>query len=144
MFDSCRAKQEKMKKLFAAASTLEEKYQVILDLGRQQTALAPEDRIERNRVRGCQGLTFLKTTLNDGKITFQTESDALISSGLGQLLTMVYSGEEPETILKCPPTYLEELGIYASLSPGRANGLASIFQKMQQEALVHYRLLSEN
>ena len=144
MFDSCRAKQENMKKLFAAASTLEEKYQVILDLGRRQTALAPEDKIERNRVRGCQGVTFLKTTMNDGKITFQTESDALISSGLGQLLAMVYSGEEPETVLKCPPAYLDELGIYASLSPGRANGLASIFQKMQQEALAYYRLLSGN
>ncbi len=140
MFESCRAKQEEVKRLFAAASTPEDKYQLLIDLGKRQVPLAPEEKTEARRVHGCQSTTFLKTTLEKGKIYFQTESDALISAGLGQLLTMVYSGEEPEVLLQCRPTYLEELGIYASISPGRANGLASIFSKMQQEALTYYRL----
>ena len=138
MFDSCQAKQEEVKRLFASAKTPEEKYQVLMDLGKRQVPLASEDKTEENRIHGCQSITFLKAAFENGKSYFQTESDALISAGLGQILTMVYSGEAPEVVLKCPPAYLEELGIRASLSPGRANGLASIFLKMKQEALKHY------
>ena len=138
MFESCRAKQEAVKKLFSSAATSEEKYQVLMDLGKRQVPLAPEDKTENSRVHGCQSITYLKATLDNGKSYFQTESDALISAGLGQILTMVYSDEIPEVVLKCPPAYLNELGIHASLSPGRANGLASIFTKIQQEALKHY------
>jgi cysteine desulfuration protein SufE len=138
MFESCRVKQEEVKKLFASAASPEEKYQVLMDLGKRQVHLAPEDKTEENRVHGCQSITYLKATFENGKSYFHTESDALISAGLGQILTMVYSGESPEVILTCPPTYLEELGIHTSLSPGRANGLASIFTKMKQEALKHY------
>ena len=66
---------------------------------------------------------------------FRAESDALISAGLAVLLVRVYDGETPETMLKCPPTYLEELGIPGSLSPGRAVGLVSLHRRMQQEAV---------
>jgi cysteine desulfuration protein SufE len=135
MFDSCLAKQRAVKQLFAHAKTQEERYQVILDLGKKQKSFPPEDKTERTRVHGCQSLTYLKVTEEGGKLILQIDSDALISAGLGQLLTMVYSGESPEVILKCPPSYLEELGIQSSLSPGRAAGLASIFARIKQEAL---------
>lgn len=144
MFESCLKKQEEVKKLFAAAPTAEEKYQLIMDLGKKQIPLLPEEKTEENRVQGCQSLTYLKTYLKDGKSYFQTESDALLSAGLGQILTMVYSGEHPEVVLKCPPTYLEELGIPASLSPSRASGLASIFTRMKQEALKHYLFMRKD
>ncbi len=135
MFESCLRKQEKVKALFASSKTSEEKYQLLMDLGRQQQLLSPDDKTEHSRIQGCQSLTHLKTVFENGCVYIQIESDALISAGLGQLLTMVYSGESPEVILKCPPAYLEELGIQASLSPGRANGLANIFVRMKQEAL---------
>ena len=72
--------------------------------------------------------------VND-KIIFEAESDALISAGLAALLTQVYSGETPEVILKCPPSYIEELGINSSLTPNRASGLYSMHLQMKQEAL---------
>ena len=142
MFESCLAKQEKVKTLFASATTPDAKYQLLMELGKRQVPLAPEDKTEDARVHGCQSTTYLKASLEHGMSCFQTDSDALISAGLGVLLTMVYSGEPPEVVLKCPPTYLEELGIHANLSPGRANGLSSIFSKMKQEALKHYLVLN--
>ncbi len=78
---------------------------------------------------------YLSSRFEDGKVFFQTEADALISQGLGVLLTKVYSDEAPEVILKCPPSYIEELQIAQSLTPSRANGLASIFVHMKQRAL---------
>ena len=135
MFTSCKAKQERVKHLFSEAATPEEKYQVLVDLGKEQPHLLPEEKTDKARIRGCQSLTYLKTEYKDGRLYFYTESDALISAGLGQLLTMVYSGETPDVILRCPPTYIEELGLRASLSPGRANGLANILLRLRQEAL---------
>ncbi len=138
MFESCLKKQEEVKKLFAPCTNLEDRYQLIIDLGRKQTPLPPEDKIDQTRVIGCQSNMFLKAYLQNNRCQFLTESDALISAGLGVLLTLVYSDEPAETVLKCPPSYLDELNIRASLTPGRANGLASLYLRMKQEALKMY------
>lgn len=134
-FAACLKKQQKVKALFADCHTIEEKYQRIIDLGKKQKLLPVEYKTDKNLVEGCQSRMYLKVMYEEGKIYFETESDAIISAGLGMLLTMVYSGETPEVILKCPPAYIDELGIRASLTPGRANGLASLYLHMKREAL---------
>ena len=73
-------------------------------------------------------------------MNFEAEADALISAGLAALLIRAYNGETPEVVLKCPPSFIEELGINASLTPSRSNGLYSLHLQMKQEAL---RLLME-
>ncbi|MDF2549745.1 MAG: putative sufE-like protein, partial [Chlamydiales bacterium] len=107
----------------------------IIALGRETPKLALDYQTEENLVRGCQSVMHLYSTLSEGKMHFEASSDALISFGLAVLLIKVYSGETPETVLKCPPTYLTELGIANSLTPNRANGLYSIHLKMKQDAL---------
>lgn len=128
-------KQEELKALFAPCSTVEAKYEKIIELGKRQKKLGTEHKTSQNIVRGCQSIMYMHCLFDDGKLYFQTESDAIISAGLAQLLTSVYSGESCETILRNPPKYIEELGIAQSLTPGRANGLASIYIRMKQEAL---------
>lgn len=135
MSQSCLDKQASIKELFKDCKTPEAKYQKIIELGRKQPRLNSKDKVESNLVKGCQSQMYLCTTLCGDKVIFNTESDALISSGLATLLCKVYSDETPETILKCPPTYLEELGISESLSPNRANGLYSLHLRMKQDAL---------
>ena len=135
MFTTCLAKQEQMKKLFAACPTEDAKYQKIIELGRQQPPLDASHKIPENIVKGCQSIMYLHSFMQGDAVHFEAESDALISSGLAAILVYVYNGESPETILKCPPTYLDELGISTSLTPNRANGLYSIHLKMKQDAL---------
>lgn len=135
MFESCLEKQVQVRALFSTCTTQELKYQKIMELGKLLPPLPSCDKIEENLVAGCQSRMYLKTTLKEGKVIFHGESDALISAGLAAILIMVYSDESPETILKCPPSYLKDLGIDASLSPGRANGLYSMHLRMKQEAL---------
>ena len=137
MYTTCEAKQAEIKKLFEPLSTEEEKYSKIIELGRTLPPLAETFKIEENRVKGCQSQMYLHSDYKEGQVLFQASSDALISSGLAYLLLFVYSGQTPEAILKCPPTYLEELGITASLTPNRANGLYSLHLKMKQDALKH-------
>lgn len=138
MYESCLKKQQQVKSLFDACPTEEKKYEKIIELGRTQKNLSPADKIPENFVKGCQSLMYLKSHLNNGLVFFEGESDALISAGLAAILIMVYNGESPETILKCPPAYLDELGISASLTPNRANGLYSIHLRMKQDALKYY------
>jgi len=135
IFDSCQAKQQQVKLLFEGCSTPEKKYEKIIELGRQLDPYPIEFKTSDHIVKGCQSMMYLRAQLINGKIHFQAYSEALISAGLVALLLLVYSEEPPETILACPPRFLEELGIYSSLSPGRSNGLASLFQRMKKEAL---------
>lgn len=138
MFESCLEKQQQIKNLFASCSTEEKKYEKIIELGRKLPSFPQQDRTPENFVKGCQSTMYLTSKLQNGRIHYAAESDALISAGLAAILLKAYEGETPETILKCPPTYLEDLGISASLTPNRANGLYSIHLRMKQDALALY------
>ncbi len=135
MFGTCIDKQNIIIEMFMACPTQESKYAKIIELGRQLPKLKDEYKIPKNLVKGCQSQMYLHAYLYEDKVIFEAESDALISAGLAALLIRVYSGEPPEVILKYPPTFLEELGISASLTPNRANGLYSMHLQMKQEAL---------
>jgi len=140
MYPSCMQKQEEVKQLFASCANEEERYEKIIALGKENLPINETDKTEANLVSGCQSKMYLHSTFKNGQVFFEGESDALISSGLGAILIKVYNGETPEAILKCPPDYLEDLGISASLSPGRANGLYSIHLRMKQDALKYLML----
>ena len=135
MFASCIEKQKWVIALFSECASQEEKYKKIIDLGRSAAPLDVSLKSADNLVHGCQSVVYLHSFLKDGKVIFAAESDALISAGLAAMLIQVYSGESPETILKCPPDYLKETGVSASLTPNRANGLYSMHLRMQQDAL---------
>ncbi len=135
MYKSCLEKQEAVKQLFADCTDAEAKYSRIIELGRKQPFLDPQFKIAENLVKGCQSTMYMVSNYDGKVMSFAAESDALISAGLAVLLIKVYSGEKPEAILKCPPSYLEELGISHSLSPNRASGLYSLHLRMKQDAL---------
>lgn len=135
MYTSCQEKQEVVKSWFATCGDEEQRYNKIIEVGRHVPPMDAALKTPEHEVPGCQSVMYLTAELKEGKVYFALDSEALISKGLGALLLHVYSGEAPEVILKCPPDYLQELGIHASLTPGRANGLLSIHLKMKQEAL---------
>lgn len=135
MSNTCIKKQDEMKALFAGCPNQDEKYKKIIELGKHLPKLKPENKIPENIVKGCQSIMYLQTSTKEGRVYFQADSEALISAGLAAILIHVYNGETPETILTCPPTFLDELGISASLTPSRANGLYSVHLRMKQEAL---------
>lgn len=134
MSESFQKKCEELKKFFAPQST-EERYKTLIEMGRKLPPYPEQHKTVDRIVPGCQSTLYLRATLKDGKLFFEAHSDALISAGLAALLINVYSGETPETILKCPPSFIQELGINSSLSLNRSNGLANIHLKMKQQAL---------
>ena len=143
-FQTCLEKQKQIIDLFSLCATQEEKYQKIISLGRALPPLDPSFHTEQNIVQGCQSTLYLHSSLKNDLIYFEAATDALISKGLASLLIHVYSGEHPLSILKCPPSFLEQLDIYGSLSPGRSNGLLSMYRRMKQDALKFFIELSKN
>ncbi|MES2272829.1 MAG: SufE family protein [Chlamydiota bacterium] len=135
MTDSHQKKIFEIKKNILAHSTPEGRYNAIMEMGRRLPPMAQDQKIPENIVAGCQSILYLNAKLRGGQVFFEASSDALISAGLAAVLIAAYSGETPEAILKCPPTFLTDLGIIGSLSPSRSNGLAQIHLRMKREAL---------
>lgn len=134
MSETFEKKCEEIKKQFVSM-TPEMRYNALIELGRSLPAYPNEYKTADRIVSGCQSILYLHCFFDRGKCFFQADADALISKGLAAILIAAYSEETPETILKCPPTFISEIGIGASLSPNRSNGLAQIHLRMKQEAL---------
>jgi len=136
MDDSSFSKNiSEIKKKFAAYHLPEEKYSALIELGRSLPHFEEQYKTADRIVQGCQSKLYLRSYLRDGKIFFEVSSDALISAGLAALLILAYNGEPPETVLKCPPLFMAEIGVAESLSLNRSNGLAYIHLRMKQEAV---------
>lgn len=131
--EPCKQKQRELVRLFSQSISPEEKYQRIIEMGKEQQKLLPEEKNPDRLVKGCQSQMYLKLWISQGRVYFQTESDALISAGLGELVRRVYSGEPIEVVLGCPPTYIEEIGLANQLSFSRINGLSALLAKIKSE-----------
>lgn len=141
---NCLEKQARLEERFAGVPEAKARYELIIELGRELKKVSKQEIASpENLVSGCQSEVYLTSRLENGKIFFEIYSEALISAGLAALLLFIYQGESPETLLTCPPTCLERIGIHASLSPGRSNGLASMHLKMKQEALKYLLIRSK-
>lgn len=134
-FVLCLQNHQKAKELFADCDSKEKIYQKIIELGKTLPSISDKYKTSAYLVAGCQSNVYLHAELINKKIYFTAYSEALISSGLAAILIYAYQGQPPEAILKVPPTFLQELSISTSLSPGRSNGLASMYRQMQRLVL---------
>ena len=113
----------------------EELYERLIILGQSLPKLGAEAKIPENLVSGCQSVMYCTSTLKDGKVYFECDSEALISKGIAALLVSLLSGLEPEAILKDPLSIIQELKLPLLLSQSRSNGLLSLHTKMKRSAL---------
>jgi cysteine desulfuration protein SufE len=137
MEENFKLKIDELENSFSRLLTSEEKYSYIIELGRKLPPYPKELRTDDRMISGCQSTLYLHTEFKNDQLFFSASCDALISLGLAALLIQVYSGASPKTILLNPPSFLNRLGIFASLSPSRSNGLASIYVQMKKEALLY-------
>ena len=141
MIASMTGKIDLIKQKFSSLKTPDERYALLIQMGRALPPFPSEQKTPANIVPGCQSTLYLCATLVDNKLFFSAAADALISAGLAALLIEAFSGSTPEEILTSSPTFLQELGITAALSPNRSNGLSSIYLRMKQIALKNIKTL---
>ena len=134
--------QQKIIHEFNALSDWTERYKHIIKLGRELQPLDEQYKVEENLVRGCQSQVWLHTSLDDGKVVFEADSDAAITKGLVALMVRFYSNREPDTIINTEPMFIKKIGMQEHLSPTRSNGLASMVKQMKIYAMA-YKAKSE-
>ena len=109
-----------------------DKYEYLIELGKALKEY-PEDRKTDDRlVKGCQSRVWIDFKIQDGKIFFNADSDAIITKGIISLLIRIYSGRTPQEILSSDFSVVEKIGLKENLSPTRANGLVSMIQMIRE------------
>lgn len=129
--------QDRLAGDFEFLESWEDKYQHIIDLGRELPPMAEEHRREENKVRGCQSQVWLHAEMRDGLLWFEADSDALIVKGLVSLLMKVYNGQPPALIVGTPLNLIDRIGLSSNLSPTRSNGLASMVKQIMAYAAAY-------
>lgn len=112
-----------------------DKYEYLIDLGKNLEAYPEECKTEDKLIKGCQSRVWLDYKVQDGRIYFKADSDAIITKGIISLLISVYSGRTPEEIASSDFGFIEKIGLKENLSPTRANGLASMIATINAVAL---------
>ena len=138
---SIKEKQQELVDDFAFLSDWEQKYEYIIDLGKELKGLPEEKKKEDILIKGCQSQVWLDAELRDGKIFFLADSDGILPKGIISLLVGVYSGHTAEEILAADFDFISKIGLQEFLSPSRANGLASMIKQIKFYA-VAYQLKS--
>lgn len=129
-------KQEEVIEDFAIYDDWMEKYEYLIELGKDLPKIAEDKKTEDRIIEGCQSKVWLDATFVDGKMHFTADSDAIITKGIIGLLIRVMDNETPEEILKNELFFIDRIGLHEHLSPTRSNGLASMVKKMKMASLV--------
>ena len=112
-----------------------DKYEYIIEFGKNLPAMDEKYKTEENKVSGCQSQVWLNTKFENGKLIYEADSDAIITKGLVGLLVKVLSNQKPEDIVSAKLEFIDRIGMKEHLSPNRANGLVAMIKKMKNIAV---------
>lgn len=131
------AKQEELIEEFAFFDEWMQKYEHIIELGKDLPLIAEADKQEDLLIPGCQSRVWLKAVLNEeGNVNFFADSDAIITKGVIAMMVRVFDNETPSEILSADLAFLDTIGLKEHLSQSRSNGLASMIKQIKLYATV--------
>lgn len=112
-----------------------EKYEYIIELGKELPVIDTAKKTDDRLIEGCQSRVWLDAEVDHGKMKFSADSDAIITKGIIALLIRVLNNEAPADIARADLHFIADIGLQEHLSPTRANGLASMVKRLKIEAL---------
>lgn len=128
-------KQDEIIEEFDMLDDWMDRYQLILDYAKDLSPLSAEDKTEQNLIDGCQSKVWFTCRLEEGKIIYEGDSDALLVRGIVALLIDVLSGHTPKEIVDADLYFIDKIGLREHLSPTRTNGLVAMLKQMKLYAL---------
>ncbi len=120
-----------------------DKYALLIDLGNSLEPLDGKYKNPQNIIEGCQSRVWLNAELNNGIITYQGESDAVLVKGIVSLLIHVLSNHTPDEIINTELYFIDAIGLKEHLSPTRSNGLVAMVKQMKLFALAYKSVNSQ-
>ncbi len=133
--ENIEAKEQEIIEEFSLFDDWMDKYEHIIGLGKELPLIEEGLKTEDLLIKGCQSRVWLHAKLEDGKVIFTADSDAIITKGIISLLVRVLSGEKPDDIVNADMTFIDQIGLKEHLSPTRSNGLVSMVKQMKLYAL---------
>ena len=128
-------RQEEIIEEFGMYDDWMEKYEYLISLGKELPLIDEDKKVDDNLIVGCQSQVWLDAQMEDGKIVFKADSDAIITKGIISLMVRVLSHSTPKEIIDSDLYFIDEIGLKEHLSPTRSNGLVSMVKQMQLYAL---------
>lgn len=127
---------------FAMFDDWMDKYEYLISLGKELPLIDPEKKINENLIKGCQSQVWLSANLDDGKVIYKADSDAIITKGIISLMIRVLTDSSPDEILNAELSFIDEIGLKEHLSPTRSNGLLSMIKQMKLYAIAYQTQLN--
>jgi cysteine desulfuration protein SufE len=112
-----------------------EKYEYLIELGKDLPIISEELKTEDKLIEGCQSRVWLSSELINGKMDYRADSDAIITKGIIGLLIRVMNNQTPEVIISNELLFIKAIGLQEHLSPTRSNGLLGMVKRMKLEAI---------
>lgn len=129
-------KQDAIIEEFAFYDEWMDKYEYIIQLGKELDLIEEQYKTDDNLIKGCQSRVWLHATCdNSGKVHFTADSDAIITKGLVSLMIRVLSDQPAKDIVNADIYFIDRIGLKSHLSPTRSNGLLSMLKQMKMYAL---------
>ena len=119
-----------------------ERYEYIIDLGKSLPLIDEQYKLDENLIAGCQSKVWLHSEIEDDKLKFTADSDAILTKGIVAILLRVFNNQKPLAILDTELYFVDEIGLKEHLSPTRANGLVSMIKQIKLYALAFQSKLS--
>ncbi|TDX84378.1 SufE family protein [Epilithonimonas xixisoli] len=123
--------QQELIEEFAFLEDWEQKYEYIIDLGKELEGLPDDKKTDENLIRGCQSKVWIDAEHKDGKLFFNADSDGILPKGIASLLVRIYSGHSTQEILDSDFDFISKIGLQEFLSPSRANGLMAMTKQIK-------------
>ena len=114
-----------------------EKYEYIIQLGKELPLIDEQYKTDENLIKGCQSKVWLHADYKDGKLFFTADSDALITKGLVSMVVQVLTGHTPKEIAEAEIYFVDKIGLRSHLSPTRSNGLLSMLKQIKMYAVAY-------
>jgi cysteine desulfuration protein SufE len=114
-----------------------ERYEYMIELGKSLPIIDQNSKTEDNLIKGCQSKVWVDAKLENDKIVFSADSDAIITKGIIAILIRVFSNQTPKAILEADTNFIDEIGLKEHLSPTRANGLVSMIKQLKMYAVAY-------
>lgn len=114
-----------------------QRYEYMIELGKSLPLIDDQFKTDENLIKGCQSKVWVHAEMNDGKIVFTADSDAIITKGIIAILIRVFSNQTPKAIIDADTGFIDEIGLKEHLSPTRANGLVSMIKQLKMYAIAY-------
>ncbi|MFT5217255.1 MAG: cysteine desulfuration protein SufE [Glaciecola sp.] len=134
--------QEEIIEEFAMFDDWMQRYEYMIELGKSLPLIDEQYKTNDNLIKGCQSKVWVHGELNDDKIEFTADSDAIITKGIVAILIRVFSNQHPTAILETNTDFIDEIGLKEHLSPTRANGLVSMIKQIKMYAIAYQTQLN--